>query len=188
MKTFFYNDESGKLKKYLYCSRGCPEPYKQSDIGLSLFKANQNTFICKKCVSILGMKCDLLKTEHKVRTEEEFIDIPVIELKSEFELKITEQQQAVVSEVTSEQCVQHTIETKSDYVAYALRCKDNTFYCGVTTNLENAVKYHNSGSGSPFTKPKEKRPVIVIETKPASSQEEAKKNKEELRKKYMLVQ
>jgi putative endonuclease len=35
---------------------------------------------------------------------------------------------------------------------YLLRCKDGTFYCGITNNLENRLKLHNSGKGSAYVR------------------------------------
>ncbi|MBC3844850.1 GIY-YIG nuclease family protein [Winogradskyella echinorum] len=34
---------------------------------------------------------------------------------------------------------------KLPYVVYILKCFDNTFYTGYTTNIENRLKAHNKG-------------------------------------------
>jgi len=38
------------------------------------------------------------------------------------------------------------------YYVYLLKCRDNTLYCGYTTDLERRVKTHNSGDGAKYTK------------------------------------
>ena len=43
---------------------------------------------------------------------------------------------------------------------YIVRCSDNSFYTGVTTDLENRIKRHNSSSGAQYTKIK--KPVTLI--------------------------
>ena len=34
---------------------------------------------------------------------------------------------------------------------YILRCRDNTFYCGWTTDLTARIDAHNSGKGAKYT-------------------------------------
>ncbi len=47
------------------------------------------------------------------------------------------------------------------YYVYLLRCKDNSLYCGYTTNLERRVKEHNSSDkGAKYTYPR--RPVKLV--------------------------
>ena len=43
---------------------------------------------------------------------------------------------------------------------YILKCADNTFYTGWTTNLENRLKTHNQGKGAKYTR--SRLPVILI--------------------------
>jgi len=38
------------------------------------------------------------------------------------------------------------------WIVYILQCSDGTLYCGITNNLEERVKKHNSGKGSKYTK------------------------------------
>jgi putative endonuclease len=38
------------------------------------------------------------------------------------------------------------------YFVYILRCKDKSLYCGITNDLENRVKTHNSGKGSAYVR------------------------------------
>ena len=47
------------------------------------------------------------------------------------------------------------------YFVYLLRCADNTFYCGYTTDLEERVKAHNkTNKAAKYTK--SRRPVTLI--------------------------
>jgi len=46
------------------------------------------------------------------------------------------------------------------FFVYLLECRDGTFYCGYTTNLENRLINHNKGIGSKYTK--RRRPVKLI--------------------------
>ena len=64
-----------------------------------------------------------------------------------------------------------------DWCVYILRCCDDSFYTGITTNLEKRITKHNSGDGAKYTRAR--RPVSVIYSKICSSKSEAKR--EELR-------
>lgn len=35
---------------------------------------------------------------------------------------------------------------------YIVRCSDNTYYTGYTTNVDNRIKTHNSGKGAKYTR------------------------------------
>ena len=38
------------------------------------------------------------------------------------------------------------------HYTYMLKCKDNTYYTGYTTDLEKRLKAHNEGKGAKYTK------------------------------------
>ena len=38
------------------------------------------------------------------------------------------------------------------HYTYMLKCRDNTYYTGYTTNLEKRLKAHNEGKGAKYTK------------------------------------
>ena len=42
------------------------------------------------------------------------------------------------------------METK--WYLYILRCRDNTLYTGITTNLEKRLESHRSGKGAKYTR------------------------------------
>ena len=54
---------------------------------------------------------------------------------------------------------------------YIVRCKDDTFYCGWTNNLEKRIESHNSGTGSKYTRTR--RPVELVYYEVFNTKEEA---------------
>jgi putative endonuclease len=47
-----------------------------------------------------------------------------------------------------------------DWVVYILRCADDTYYTGITNDLDARVKAHNDGTGAKYTKPR--TPVKIV--------------------------
>ncbi len=43
---------------------------------------------------------------------------------------------------------------------YILKCSDNTFYTGITNDVQRRLKMHNDGKASRYTR--SRRPVILI--------------------------
>ncbi|WP_027089205.1 GIY-YIG nuclease family protein [Thomasclavelia saccharogumia] len=43
---------------------------------------------------------------------------------------------------------------------YIIKCADNTYYTGWTTNIEKRIIVHNSGKGAKYTK--SRRPVNLV--------------------------
>ena len=71
-----------------------------------------------------------------------------------------------------------TVETP--YKVYLLKCRDGTFYTGVTTDLERRLKEHNEGArGAKYTKAR--RPVTLWYSEQSTSRSEAQKREYELR-------
>ena len=50
--------------------------------------------------------------------------------------------------------------SEKNWVAYLLRCSDNSLYCGVSNNIEKRVIEHNSGMGAKYTR--SRRPVELV--------------------------
>ena len=48
------------------------------------------------------------------------------------------------------------------YYFYILRCKDNSLYCGMTSNLQNRLKEHNSSGAKGAKYLRGKKPVTVV--------------------------
>lgn len=59
------------------------------------------------------------------------------------------------------------------YYVYLLQCRDNTLYCGYTTDLERRVKTHNSGDGAKYTK--SRLPVELVYSEEYDTKSEALK-------------
>ena len=185
MKKHFYT-EDGKIKKYVYCIRGCHEPYRQDEIGVKILRANDTIFMCEKCIKILGITNSLIQEETgRIKKITEIIDE---------EIGTQEKEEVVKEEIVKEELKVQLEEVKQNElddaqsdeknIAFVLRCKDGTYYCGLTSNVKTAIKYHNSGSGSKQTKPQSRRPVSLIEYKKASTIDEAKKIRDEFIKKF----
>jgi putative endonuclease len=171
-KKYFYKDKLGRTQKFIYCLRGCPEPYFQEQLGTEIIKVTDHTHICKKCFNDLHMQKDnpkflisLTKPDITRKTIQDVEDEP------EIEPEITE----VVS------------DKKERFFAYVVKCKDNSFYCGVTSNVENAIKNHNSGSGSTYTREKTRRPVCLVASTETNSIIDAKKIKVDYQKEYKEI-
>jgi len=46
------------------------------------------------------------------------------------------------------------------WLCYLLRCADDTFYCGITNDLEKRLIAHNTGEGAKYTRGR--LPVSVV--------------------------
>ena len=63
------------------------------------------------------------------------------------------------------------MDSKS-WVVYLLKCADNSFYCGVTNDIDRRINEHNTSKrGAKYTR--SRRPVQLIGCKSASSRSEA---------------
>ena len=40
----------------------------------------------------------------------------------------------------------------ADWVVYILRCADNSFYTGITTDLQQRLQKHSEGTGAKYTR------------------------------------
>lgn len=43
-------------------------------------------------------------------------------------------------------------KTKNSWCVYILECSDNTYYTGITNDLENRLAQHRCGTGAKYTK------------------------------------
>lgn len=64
-----------------------------------------------------------------------------------------------------------------DHFFYVLKCNDDSFYAGYTTNLERRLNEHNSGKGAKYTRVDKRRPVVLYHhekfmTKPDAMKQE----------------
>jgi len=51
---------------------------------------------------------------------------------------------------------------RKNYFFYILRCSDKSLYCGMTSNLENRLKEHNSNGSKGAKYLRAKKPVVVV--------------------------
>lgn len=67
------------------------------------------------------------------------------------------------------------------WVCYLLRCADETFYCGITNDMEKRLTTHNAGEGAKYTRGR--LPVMVVYCESCSDKSAALKR--EIRIKQM---
>lgn len=73
----------------------------------------------------------------------------------------------------------------SNWGIYLIRCSDNTYYCGITTNIKKRIQKHNLNKGAKYTKGR--TPVKLIKYKIVGNKSIALKieyNIKQLKKEY----
>ncbi|MFH1360335.1 MAG: GIY-YIG nuclease family protein [Candidatus Omnitrophota bacterium] len=66
------------------------------------------------------------------------------------------------------------------WYVYILKCKDDTFYTGISTNVENRVAKHNQSKGSKYTR--SRRPVALVYQESFSTKHQASRREIEIKK------
>lgn len=61
----------------------------------------------------------------------------------------------------------------SEYTVYLIECRDGTWYCGITTDIERRMEEHNTGVGCKYTRGR--RPVVLCGLSEEMSHSEALK-------------
>ena len=69
-------------------------------------------------------------------------------------------------------------QQQNNYV-YIVRCHDNTFYTGWTTDLNKRIKTHNAGKGAKYTKIR--RPVELVYYETFESKSDALKREYQIK-------
>lgn len=73
------------------------------------------------------------------------------------------------------------------YYVYILKCADNTFYTGITTELDRRLEEHNhSDKGAKYTRVR--RPVALIYSEKHEDRSSASKREYEIKKKMTRAQ
>ena len=49
-----------------------------------------------------------------------------------------------------------------NWVVYLVRCSDGFLYCGITNDLKNRLKDHNSGKGAKYTRPRQPVKLVAV--------------------------
>jgi putative endonuclease len=184
MRSYFYKDESGKTQKYVFCLRCNLTPYKQDQIGKDIIKVSDLSYLCKKCCDELG----ILKafSQPQFEQSEDILDLEHKKILKKKSSKILELQSLDIEDSNTDLIDKKENPTsKNIFFTYVLKCNDNTSYVGITSDVEKAIKNHNWGSGSLYTKMR--RPIVLVSSEKATSLEEAKKMKIKLQKEYKII-
>jgi len=73
------------------------------------------------------------------------------------------------------------------YFVYIVKCADNTFYTGISTELERRIEEHNgSDKGAKYTRVR--RPVSLVYSEEYPDRSSASKREYEIKKKMSRVQ
>ena len=68
----------------------------------------------------------------------------------------------------------------SKWILYILRCKDQSLYAGITTDLAKRLKRHNDGKATKYTRGR--RPVKLVYSEKQSSESQARTREAEVKK------
>lgn len=66
---------------------------------------------------------------------------------------------------------------------YVLRCRDDSYYCGITTNIERRLKEHNGDSSKGAKYTRSRKPSILIYEEDHPDRSEASKSESKFKKK-----
>lgn len=79
-------------------------------------------------------------------------------------------------------CQEYKNKNKSNKVwfVYIIECSDNTLYTGITNDLDNRIKTHNSGKGAKYAMGR--RPVKLLTTWSFNSKSQALKEEYRIKK------
>lgn len=67
------------------------------------------------------------------------------------------------------------------YYIYLVRCKDNSLYCGITTDVARRIEEHNTDSrAAKYTR--SRRPVMLVYVEEVNSREDALKREYSIKK------
>ena len=69
---------------------------------------------------------------------------------------------------------------ESQWYLYILRCKDNTLYTGITTDVEKRLEAHRSGKGAKYTRGR--APLELVYRESCGSHSDALKREAEIKK------
>ena len=80
-----------------------------------------------------------------------------------------------------EDSVKYNSPFKTPWFIYIVRCRDGTYYTGITTDLARRIAEHNSpGGGAKYTRPR--RPVTLVHSESAPSRATAAHREHQIKK------
>jgi putative endonuclease len=68
---------------------------------------------------------------------------------------------------------------EKEWYFYIVKCSDSSFYSGISDNVEQRVKKHNSGKGAKYTSVR--RPVILVYKEKYPNVSEARKREAQIK-------
>lgn len=72
------------------------------------------------------------------------------------------------------------MSTNNEWAIYVLRCRGDTLYTGITTNIDRRVNEHNMSSlGSKYTR--SRRPVVLVYLESAQDRSSASKREYQIK-------
>lgn len=80
---------------------------------------------------------------------------------------------------------------KNNWKVYIIRCKDNSLYTGITTDVDRRMKQHRNGNGSKFVRSRLPFKLVYLEsnhTRSSASKREAEIKSYHKSKKEDLVE
>jgi putative endonuclease len=76
---------------------------------------------------------------------------------------------------------QYVFTLQPSWVIYIVRCRDGSYYTGITTDLTRRIAEHNSSEGgSKYTRPR--RPVTLVYSESAPSRATATQRENQIKK------
>ena len=70
----------------------------------------------------------------------------------------------------------------ANWFVYVLRCRDNSLYTGITTDIERRLEEHNSDSPTAAKYTRSRRPVVLVYHESLESRSEALKRESAIKK------
>ncbi len=67
----------------------------------------------------------------------------------------------------------------SKWILYIIKCRDGSFYTGITTDLKKRIKWHNEGRASKYTR--SRRPVVLKYKEVLKNESLARKREAEIK-------
>jgi len=148
-RVYFYKDADGNFQKYIYCTLCCAGPFKKTDINLKYIEtgSSHSQHYCMSCSRTLGFKA-----LPKFTPEEKIISPELLETPEEREEK------EFIKRIRLEIFTETTVPTTGKYAVYIGQCADDSYVCGVVTDLVEELKKLNIEK-SPLGK---KPPIDIV--------------------------
>jgi predicted GIY-YIG superfamily endonuclease len=129
-RVYFYKDADGSMHKYRYCTLCSAGPFKASDISIKYIEtgSTHSQHYCMSCSRTLGFKA-----LPKFTPEEKVIAPELIETPEEREEK------EFIKRVRAEILTEHAVPVIGTFAVYIGQCADDSYVCGVTTDLAKEI-------------------------------------------------